>query len=987
MNRHNAFYYAGPAVSLNLDQDIIDEGRLIFSAAKAEKESLFDKQFWLGRMMDWVMKDPSFKVDLFHFVDVLPMLSTTDQVAKHIKEYLLKSDREIPLIMNTALKAASFSLAQGIAAKAIKKNVSDMAQRFIAGIDIKSARDTLQKLAAQGFCFTIDLLGEKTLSEREADIYLERYLKLISALPDALKGISKDDNPPNVSVKISALSCNLFEQDPDFSVRDLKRRLIPLLKLAKETGVFINFDVESFQSHEICYALLKDIALSDEFKAWPHLGIVVQAYLKNSLALTKDLLELASTRKTPITIRLVKGAYWDYEVINAEQHSHHQPVFSVKSETDHNYELISKLLLDNVKLIRPAFASHNIRSLAHAITYAKTNNIDTKAYEIQMLYGMAEAERRAFLSRGHTVRIYMPLGEMLPGMSYLVRRLLENTSQMGFLKMSHHDHKDETALLQKPVVDEQKPATQNTQEFINASTLDFVEKPARNRFAQAITQVRKSLPITIPVVVEGKIEHGSQEMVRFCPSDTSLKIASCKLATTSHAEQAIKACMKANQPLRSLTILERAQHLRKLADILEADRYDLAALLCFEVGKTWSEADGDVAEAIDFCRYYADRALVELAPKKLGSIGGEHNVLSFQGRGPAVIIAPWNFPLAILCGMSVAAYVSGNPIIMKPAEQSMATAYGLYQRMIKASFMVNALQFLPGIGEEIGSYLVKHPHTATICFTGSKTVGHQITQAANTVSPHQVQMKRVICEMGGKNAIIVDDDADLDEAISGIINSAFMYAGQKCSAASRVITVGTIHDHLIERLKDAAQSINPSAAHEPFTLMGPVIDQEAFERLNQAIERLSHDPSVKVLYKGEGIKGGYYVPIMMVEVTAPEHWVMTEELFGPILAVFKANNLEDAIKVANLTKYALTGAIFSRSPHNIAYAREHFLVGNLYINQKCTGAKVYRQPFGGFNMSGTGIKAGGPHYLLQLVDAKVVSENTMRRGFTPEISV
>jgi len=970
---------------MNFEESIINEGLAIFNGAETARSGMFNKAYWTGQMLDWVMKDPAFKVDLFRFVDVLPALTTDDQITKHLQEYLLGKHNKLPGLMNTAIKAASLSFAKGLAATAIKKNVIDMARRFIAGTDLKDAKKPLSQLSNRGFSFTIDLLGEKTLSDQEADDYQRRYHELIVSLPQAIDG-ARDSNPPNISLKISALSCRLMEEDVDYSVSDVKRRVIPLLRCAKEHHVFVNFDVESYQTHEIIYRLFHDIASLDEFRSFPHLGIVVQAYLQESLTHLNDLISLCKLRKTPITIRLVKGAYWDYEMVKAEQLGHRAPVFQIKAKTDLNYERLSRVMLDNVHLVRPAFGSHNIRSLAHAIAYANSRKVDRNLYEIQMLYGMAEGEREVILKRGHQVRIYVPLGEMLPGMSYLVRRLLENTSQMGFLKLTHHDHKDIRALLVTPTIDNTEMAAKIPGDFVNAPYTDFTHPHARDHFNKAISTVRKQLSFKVPIVIDGEPKFGAQTIHKMSPGDLSLKIAECHLAQPLHVDMAVASSMAAYSLMHDMPIAKRVQHLHNLADILTEDRFLLAATICLEVGKTWAEADADVAEAIDFCRYYAHCAQTELRERKLGYVAGEDNLLTYRGRGPTVVIAPWNFPLAIICGMGVAAYVAGNPIILKPAEQSMATAYLLYERMIKAQFVKSAVQFLPGVGEDIGPKLVLHKDVANICFTGSMKVGHEITKLANTMVFGQRQMKRVICEMGGKNAIIVDDDADLDEAVISTVKSAFSYAGQKCSAASRVIVIGSIKEQFLERLINATKSFTIGSPAEPSTFMGPVIDQDAFVRLNHQMDQLKTDPSVVVRYVGETLVGGYFIPPMIVSVTDPNHWVMQEEIFGPILAVMGADTLEQAVNIANDTRYALTGAFISRSPANIAYVRRQFSVGNLYINQKCTGAIVGRQPFGGFKMSGTGIKAGGPGYLLNLADAQVVCENTMRQGFTPEFS-
>lgn len=962
---------------MDIEQKIISLGKSLFIKAD-HKDNFFNKNIWIGKMMDWVMKNPDLKIDLFRLVDVLPVLSSNEQIAKHVKEYLL-NDKPNNIFINTALKAAVLPLTQGLAAKTIKNNVTDMAKRFIAGEDINDAKETLTILSNKGFCFTIDLLGEKTLSDAEADIYLKRYLHLLSFLPQILPN---QINDLNVSIKISALSCNLLEQDIAFSITDLSKRVIPILRLAKANNIAVNFDVEQWQSHEICYELFNKIVLSEEFRSWPLIGIVIQAYLKSSLSITENIIKIAQIRHCPLMVRLVKGAYWDYEVIKAKQHGHEPPVFLQKAETDINYEKLTRLLLNNSQLIKPAFASHNIRSLAHAIIYAQ--EINNNNYEIQMLHGMAEAEKIALLSNQKKIRLYIPLGDILPGMSYLVRRLLENTSQMSFLKMSHHDQKDHDILLASPVIIKNQTINE-TSEFTNIASIDFVSHKERKLFLDSIEKT--NFPIKVPVIISNQVKICSRTKDHICPSNNNIITTIVSLAEPIHVDEALKSCLISFAELNNLSLSIRANHLRNLADILLKDRYILAALICYEVGKTWEEADADVCEAIDFCNFYALSAEKNLTEKNLTSLPGENNKLSYHGRGPAVIIAPWNFPLAIICGMSVAAYVSGNPIILKPAEQASLTAYLLYQRMIDAGFMKDAVHFLPGIGEEIGPLLVKHPETAIVCFTGSQEVGQKICNLANIPINNQKEMKKVICEMGGKNAVIIDDDADLDEAVFGIIKSGFAYAGQKCSAASRVITIGNIKEDLIKRLKDACSSLILGPSYEAKTFIGPVIDDKSYERLSKIIEDCRNDNKVSILYEGQTCSGGFFISPLLIEVFDKYHYLMQEELFGPIIAMFHVKDIKDAVLIANSTKYALTGALFSRSPANINFAQKNWHVGNLYINQKCTGAKVCRQPFGGFKMSGTGIKAGGDDYLYHFVNSKTISENTMRRGFSPEISI
>jgi RHH-type proline utilization regulon transcriptional repressor/proline dehydrogenase/delta 1-pyrroline-5-carboxylate dehydrogenase len=436
---------------------------------------------------------------------------------------------------------------------------------------------------------------------------------------------------------------------------------------------------------------------------------------------------------------------------------------------------------------------------------------------------------------------------------------------------------------------------------------------------------------------------------------------------------------------RDRPLEERAQLLEHLADRLQTDRLQLAALQVLEVGKPWKEADADVAEAIDFCRYYARQAVVELAPRRQGNMAGEDNLLWYEGRGPSVVLAPWNFPLAILCGMTTATLVAGNTVVMKPAEQASMVAYALFERMLEVGFPPEVVQFLPGIGENVGAYLVAHPAIAQVVFTGSKQVGLTIVEQAARTQPGQPQVKRVICEMGGKNAIIVDADADLDEAVAGVLHSAFGYAGQKCSACSRVIVVGTAYDPFVTRLIDACRSLSLEPAHHPACRLGPVIDEAAYNRLQKVIANPVEGATP--LYIGATRAGGFYVPPALFRVEDHDHPLMQEELFGPILAVLHVPSFETALAVAVSTEFALTGAVYSRIPSHLDEARQRFRVGNLYLNRGCTGAMVQRQPFGGFGMSGIGSKAGGPGYLLHFADPRCVSENTMRRGFTPDLDM
>ncbi len=984
-----------------LDRRIMHLGLTYWQKMQGDYPSLFDPGYWQGQLLDWVMKDDALKTDGFRFVDVLPALQSGEQISEHVRDYLLKEDHNLPILVRSALAMAAGGITSPLATGIIRKNVTEMARNFICQHEPQMIIDQLTSLAQNNLTFTADILGEATTSEPEANISLQKYMDLIDLLattceklPDNATLYESHTGPlpkANISVKLSALETYLDPVDRKGSVSRLKTRLLPLLKHAKDKNVFINFDLEQWALHDITYDLFVELAMDPALIDWPHIGIVLQAYLKAGEDDCNQLLELAKRRGTPFTIRLVKGAYWDYEVVHARQNGFECPVWTNKARSDLSYENLSQQLLQNIDLVQPAFASHNLRSLLHAIAVAEKLDAPKNSYEIQMLYGMAESQWRLLASEGFRVRIYTPMGELLPGMAYLVRRLLENTSNSGFLRQSYHEGVAIESMLAPPVPGPElpEPELMNSEDlhssFSNVNLLDFSDQSIEAKFAANIDAMVMQLPKKIPLVVAGKNITMPAPANHVSPNNPEMMIAQTSQATIKEAEKALNIAAECWPTWRDTPLKERATLLDRVGDLLNKNRFSLAALQTLEAGKPWKEADADVAEAIDFCHYYARQALVELGPQKQGNMAGEDNVLFFEGRGPTVVIAPWNFPLAILCGMTTASLVAGNTVIIKPAGAGCAIAYEFYQFLMEAGFSGEVVQFLPGPGREVGNFLVEHPGISQIAFTGSKEVGLDIIEKAGKTLPGQPQVKRVVCEMGGKNAVIIDEDADLDSAVKGIIHSAFGYAGQKCSACSRLIIVGGIYETFKKRLIDACKSLPMAAATDPSCHLGPVIDQAAHERLNTLIE--NPPAGAQRLFLGEAPSPGFFIPPALFETNDPLNPMLQEEYFGPVLTIIHAEEFIEAITIANSSEFALTGGVYSRSPSNIALARQQFKVGNLYINRGCTGAIVDRQPFGGFGMSGIGTKAGGPGYLRHFANPRCITENTMRSGFTPDFKM
>lgn len=522
--------------------------------------------------------------------------------------------------------------------------------------------------------------------------------------------------------------------------------------------------------------------------------------------------------------------------------------------------------------------------------------------------------------------------------------------------------------------------------FRNEPLTDFSIASNRESFAAAHLELQKKIAAGALVarpMINAKELDGSEILDSIDPSEHSIVLGKVHLASTDQAEQALLNLQQGQAAWADTSVEERSACLRRMAEIMRSQRAALSWLIIREAGKPWVEADADVAEAIDFCDYYADQMLTLGQGQLTEQVLGEHNWHFYQPRGIGLVISPWNFPLAIPCGMTVASLVCGNATILKPAEQTSLIA-AEFARIVYASGVPhNAFAFLPGRGETIGAQLVSHRDIDVICFTGSKAVGLNIIERAAKVQPGQKSVKKVIAEMGGKNAVIIDNDADLDEAIKGVLYSAFGFAGQKCSAASRIIAVGDSYEVFLKRLSEAASDLIVGKASEPSSFFGPVIDREAQQRILASIQKF--EKQHRLAYKGPQISGGFFVPACIFADVDPASELWNTELFAPVLACLQTSDFETAVALANQSEYALTGGLFSRSPRNISYARKHFRVGNLYINRGCTGALVCRQPFGGFKMSGVGSKAGGPDYLLQFLEPRTISENTMRRGFSPDL--
>ena len=510
-------------------------------------------------------------------------------------------------------------------------------------------------------------------------------------------------------------------------------------------------------------------------------------------------------------------------------------------------------------------------------------------------------------------------------------------------------------------------------EFANESFVDFSKPENRAAMEAALKKVGAELGRDNPLWIGGKPVETPDKIRSLDPSKPSRVVAIFSKCTPELAGRAVEEAAREFETWKRVPAEERAEILFRTADIVRRRKFEFSAWLVYEVGKSWAEADADIAETIDFLEFYGREMLRLAGPQPVTPVRGEKNVLVYIPLGVGVVIPPWNFPCAIMAGMSAASLVTGNTVVLKPSSDSPAIAHKFIEALHEAGLPKNALQFVPGPGGSVGDALVRHPKTRYVAFTGSKDVGLRISEHAGKTQPGQIWIKRTVLEMGGKDAIIVDEEADLDAAVEGVAVSAFGFQGQKCSACSRAIVSRKVYDSFLKKLTERVKKIKVGPTEDPSNYMGPVVNEAAMKTILNYIE-IGKKEGRLIAGGGRAPGEGYFVEPTVIADIAPKARIEQEEVFGPVLAVIPANDFDHALAIANDTEFGLTGSVYSRNPNKLKKAAESFHVGNLYFNRKSTGALVGGHPFGGFNMSGTDSKAGGQDYLLLFLQAKSISE-------------
>ncbi len=840
---------------------------------------------------------------------------------------------------------------------------------------------------ADGYRFSYDMLGESAMTRDDASRYYKSYAKAI----DAIGATAKTGDvfaQPSISVKLSALHARYDEKNKAQCIPELFDLVLALAKQAMSYNAGLTIDAEEVARLDISLELFERLATAPELKGWNGLGLAVQAYGRRARPALQWLADVAARTGRVLPVRLVKGAYWDTEIKRAQEGGfENYPVFTRKVSTDVSYLSCAKFMLSRRDVFFPQFATHN----AHTVAAIAVMAGDNKTYEFQRLHGMGEALYERVVGTGEVnqpCRIYAPVGSHEDLLAYLVRRLLENGANTSFVNRLADDTAPIAAIIGDPVDDVRglssvpHPRIVSPQKLFadrnNSNGVPTWHEPLRRQLEAGIAQHLKREHEAF-AIIDGKAL--GQGPTRKIVSPHNNQVAVGVVHEVADAD-ILKALTKASAGQHDWCMGRgkmRAAILSRAADIYEMNSTLLLALLVREAGKTLDNAQADLREAVDFLRYYAVMAEAEFSePKLMPGPTGERNELSLHGRGVFACIAPWNFPLAIFTGQVAAALAAGNSVIAKPAEQTPLVAHAAVKMLLEAGVPPSVLHFLPGDGARIGAQLLQDARLAGVAFTGSNATASVISR---TLAARSGPFATLIAETGGMNAMIMDSSALAEQAVRDVVASAFDSAGQRCSAARILFVQDDVADRVTEMLRGAMEELRIGDPMDYATDVGPVIDREAQQKLEAHKARMKKEAkAIMDLALPQACAAGTFVA--PAAYALKDLSLLKEEVFGPILHVvrFEGNRLPQVVEALNNTGFGLTLGLHTRIEKTVATVRQLAKVGNLYVNRNQIGAVVGVQPFGGEGLSGTGPKAGGPHYLHRFAVERVMSQDTTASG-------
>ncbi len=868
-------------------------------------------------------------------------------------------------------------LGEPVLRTAMKAGMRVMAQHFVVGETINEALAN----ADPKYRYSYDMLGEAALTAEDAERYFESYQAAIAALarhPDSNKGFGR----PSISVKLSAIHPRYEFGQSKRVMAELGEKLMALAVQAAEADLVFTVDAEESERLEISLQLMEKIIRSHKIDGWNGFGLAVQAYQRRAPFVIDWLADLGRDTGRALPVRLVKGAYWDSEIKRAQQMGlDDYPVYTRKSHTDVAYLACARKMLEYGDVFYPQFASHNAHTLAWLMEFTRGRE---RRFEIQRLHGMGEELHRLLVEQeGVPSRIYAPVGEFHSLLPYLVRRLLENGANSSFVHMLADTRVPLEKIATDPV---REVASQPITPGVKAPSQVFAPRQNSKGFSMSDTTVLQEVRQHLSQdkqwdaapIVGGQISEG-QRHPRFNPADQGQEIGGLINSTAADVEHALKLADDAVDEWRHTSVAARAEMLERAADLLEKHRDEFLHLLVKEGGKALPDALGEFREAVDYCRFYAMEARrLFIVPISLPGVTGESNELRLIGRGVFVCVAPWNFPLAIFLGQVAAALAAGNTVLAKPSRRTPLVGMRAIQMLLEAGVPGKVLHYLPGESGSLSKLLLGDSRVAGVAFTGSTNAAWTINRQ---LAARNSQIASLIAETGGINAMIADSSAHVEQLILDVLTSAFNSAGQRCSALRILLVQDDIADAVAHRLGQAMRELKIGNPIQLSSDIGPAIDRSSQRDLNAYIEKMSREAKlIGSTPLPAGTEAGCFVAPHAFEVSLDQ--LPREEVFGPVLhlARFKGEALEDAVKAVNALGFGLTMGVHTRLDSTVETVRRLAQVGNLYINRNQIGAVVGSQPFGGEGLSGTGFKAGGPHYLLKFASERTFTVNTAAVG-------
>ena len=864
---------------------------------------------------------------------------------------------------------------------ALRQGMKLMAEQFVMGRNIEDALERSRSPEHAAYLHSYDMLGEAAFTASDAERYFAAYEHAIDAIAShpAAAG-STVFGRPGISIKLSALHPRYEYAQRERVMAELTPRIEALAERAHRGNVGVTLDAEEAERLELSLDIFERVFSSPALAGWEGLGLAVQAYQKRAPFVVDWLAELARRHRRRIMVRLVKGAYWDSEVKRAQvQGLSGYPVFTRKANTDVSYLACARRIIEAPDAFYGQFATHN----AHTVSTVIERMPPGQPFEFQRLHGMGEDLYGEVVRMGYACRVYAPVGSHEDLLPYLVRRLLENGANTSFVNRIADESIPVESVIADPVALARSNAAAANPKIplpralygdrANSAGFVFADEAASIPVLTQVASFAARANLVAAPLIDGKPARGATRDAR--DPSSAIVIGVVQEGDAGIAKAALDVAAGAVVPGPS----ERADILERAADLIESHGAELMALLAREAGKTLPDGLGEVREAADFCRYYAMLARRHFAKaQELTGPTGESNRLVLSGRGPFVCISPWNFPLAIFVGQVSAAFAAGNPVVAKPAEQTPLVAYRAVQLLHEAGVPAAALSLVPGPGETVGAALVSDPRTAGVAFTGSTATARAINRA---LAARDGPIVPFIAETGGLNAMLVDSSALPEQVVSDVIASAFNSAGQRCSALRILCLQDEIARRVIEILAGATAELRLGDPARLDTDVGPVIDRDALAMLEDHAAKM--DREAKLLCKApmpESLAGGLFFAPRAYEIASLE--AIDREIFGPILHVvrFAANDLEKVVDAVNAKGYGLTMGVHSRIEDTVDLVRARACAGNLYVNRNMIGATVGVQPFGGEGLSGTGPKAGGPHYLFRFATERTFTVNTAAAG-------